>query len=160
MIISPVGAVGVSFQKRLINAAIAADVPRFIPNEFAHDALSSSICNRLPPHRAGAEVLLDLQDRVRAVEGFSWTALAPGCLLDKEPKEGLPGFDTKWQSATVYATGDEKFPCSALRDVGQAVKKILALGDDTAKNNNWHRASFMTSQNEILASLPRHTGRK
>lgn len=104
--------------------------------------------------------MLYLQDRAQAVEGFSWTALATGCLFDKGRKDGLLGFDFTWQSATVYATGDERFPCSTLGDVGHAVKDILALGDDTAKNRILYRASFMTSQNEILASLRRLTGRK
>lgn len=65
-----------------------------------------------------------------------------------------------WQSATVYATGDERFACSTLRDVGQAVKDVLALGDDTVKNKFLYRASFMTNQNEILASLGRITRKK
>lgn len=128
VIISTIGAGDTSIQKRLVDAAIAADVQRFIPNEFAHDTLSSSICNRLPPHRARAEVLLYLQDRAKAAERFSWTALATGCLFDKGLKDGLLGFDLTWQSATVYATGDERFPCSTLRDVGQAVKDLSRLG--------------------------------
>jgi len=159
VIISTVAASDVSFQKRLIDAAIAAGVPRFIPNEFAHDTLSSSICNRLPPYRARAEVLRYLQDRAKAVEGFSWTALATGCLFDKGLKDGLLGFDLTWLSATVYATGDERFPCSTLRDVGQVVGATLASEDDTAKNKYLYRASFMTNQSEILASLRRITDR-
>jgi len=160
VIISTIGAGDIPFQKRLIDAAIAAGVPRFNPNEFAHDTLSSSICNRLPPHSARAEVLRYLQDRAKAVEEFSWTALATGCLFDKGLKDGLLGFDMTWQSATVYATGDERFACSTLRDVGQAVKDVLALGDDTVKNKFLYRASFMTNQNEILASLGRITRKK
>lgn len=43
--------------------------------------------------------------------------------------------------------------------MGRLSKICLALGDDSAKNKYLYRAGFMTSQNEILASLRRLTGR-
>ena len=159
VVISTVAPGDVCFQKRLIDAAIAAGVRRFIPNEFYFDTLDSTVSDRLPSHKARAEVLEYLKEQAEVNESFSWTAIAAHCILEQGLKKGLLGLDVKWQSAKIYGTGDERFACSTLTDVGHAVEEMLVSGYETATNQYLYRASFVTTQSEILAAFERIMGK-
>lgn len=58
-----------------------------------------------------------------------------------------------WKSATVYGSGDETFPCSTLRWVGEAVVQLLRELQEGRREEYLYRCEFMTSQNAILAAI-------
>ena len=159
VVISTIHAGDVPFQKLLIDAAIAAGVRRFVPNEFNHNTLNARVRERFPPCQARAEVLQYLRDQTKKCPGFSWTGLATGCLIDEGLRGGLLGFDLCWSSATVYGSGEERFACSTLKGVAKAVVEALDMGEE-AKNQYLYAARFLTCQNEILKALETCSGKK
>lgn len=153
VVIATVAPADIPFQKALIDAAIAAHVAHFIPCEFSYDTRDERIRNAFPPCAARWEVLEYLKRRSKQ-EGLGWTALATGCHLDKGLIEGLLGFDLTWRSATIYGSGNELFPCSTLKWIGSALVKLLGyLEHGRVRNEYLYRSEFVTSQNDILASL-------
>ena len=91
---------------------------------------------------------------------FSWTALATGCPLESGLKDGLLAFDMTWKSATIYGSGNERFPCSTSRGVGDAMTLLLkGLQEGRGREEYLYRSEFMTSQNEILAAIESTEGK-
>lgn len=142
------------FQKLLIDAALAAHVPYFIPCEFSYDTQSAKICDAFPPCAARAEVLSYLREKSQENEKFRWTGIATGCLLERGLVDELLGFDLVWKSVTIYGGGEEEFPCSTVDGVGRAVLDVLqGLEEGRHAREYLYRSEFVTSQNEILMIL-------
>ncbi|EOD44875.1 putative -like family protein [Neofusicoccum parvum UCRNP2] len=57
LVISTVGGNDYGLQTRIVNAAVAAGVPRFVPAEFGQDSLSPGVRARLPPSAERARVV-------------------------------------------------------------------------------------------------------
>jgi hypothetical protein len=145
-------------QIRIIDAAIAAGVKRFIPDEFSHDSLNQQIQTRIPKHAGRAKVITHLQNNARDHPGFEWTAIATGYTLDTQLIDGNMGFDMEWYSATIHGTGTEKFAASSLQRVGRVVERAM-LHWDEVKNQYIYAAGVITSANEVLRSVEKATGR-
>jgi hypothetical protein len=79
-VISAVGATGFGEQKKLIDAAIAAGVSRFIPSEFSSDALNDVVLKLLPLFGQKREVIEYL--RSKESDSFTWTGIATSGLFD------------------------------------------------------------------------------
>ena len=113
-----------------------------------------------PPCAARAEILDYLKKRSGQSKGFSWTALATGCPLERGLADGLLAFDMTWKSATIYGSGDETFPCSTLKGVGKAMVQLLReLQEGGRREEYLYRCEFITSQNAILAAIEGIEGR-
>ena len=154
VIISTYAPADTHFQKFLIDAAIAAHVPYFIPCEFSYDTQSAKICDAFPPCTARADILSYLREQCQENENFQWTGIATGCLLENGLVDGLLGFDLVWKSATLYGDGEDEFPCSTVDGVGRAVLDVLqGLEEGKCAREYLYRNEFMTSQNEILMML-------
>ena len=158
VVISTIAGGDVPFQKGLIDAAIAAGVHRFIPNEFNYDTQNPRVCERYSPCQARAEVLQYLREQSKTHNGFSWMGLATGCLIEEGLRGGLLGFDLRWSSATIYESGYETFARSTLRGVGRAVQELLMLGEEGG-DSYFYAAEFMTCQNNILEALQTSSGK-
>lgn len=74
-------------------------------------------------------------------------------------KVGSIGFHIPSKTATIYDSGNEPFTGSNLGFIGQAIASVLKHPDETA-NKFIRVASFVTTQNEILAVLEEETGEK
>lgn len=127
VVISAIAPADVPFQKNLIDAAIAAHVRHPIPCEFSYDTEHSEVKEAYPPAKARAEILEYLREK----REIQYTGIATGCLLGVT--KGLLGFDLPWITATIYGTGDEKFPCSTLPWIGDVVLQVL---EDLRRENN------------------------
>lgn len=128
-------------------------MPYFIPCEFSYDTQSTKICDAFPPCAARAEVLNYLREKSQKNEKFQWTGIATGCLLENGLVDGLLGFDLVWKSATLYGSGEEKFPCSTVDGVGRAVLDVLKGLEGRYAREYLYRSEFVTSQIEILMIL-------
>ncbi|KAK5188077.1 hypothetical protein LTR16_008793, partial [Cryomyces antarcticus] len=145
-------------QARIIDAAIAAGVARFIPAEFGHDSRNERVQERLPPSKQRALVIEYLQSK--AIEGdIEWTALAVGVLLDERLRSGDLGFELAWQSATVHGTGDEHFAATSFERVGVAVASILLRWEDV-KDRYLYCSGCSVTANEIVRALEKVTGKE
>ena len=156
VIISTYAPADTHFQTLMIDAAIAAHVPYFIPCEFSYDTQSARICDAFPPCAARAKILSYLREKCQENEKFQWTGIATGCLLENGLMDGLLGFDLVWRSATIYGYGGEEFPCSTVDGIGRAVLDVLeGLEDRKYAREYLYRSEFMTTQKEILMILKR-----
>jgi hypothetical protein len=86
-VVSTIGALGTLTQTKLIDAAIAAGVKRYIPSDFAPNTpelgamekVLPELYIRLKPKRTVIEYL---EKQVETHPEFSWTAVGSGPLFD------------------------------------------------------------------------------
>ena len=79
-VVCAVGAAGFEGQKRIIDAAIAAGVQRYLPSEFSSNTKSQRVQELVPAFKPKTEVLHYL--RTKESTGLTWTGLCTGPLLD------------------------------------------------------------------------------
>lgn len=183
LVISTTAGGDYEFQVRVIDAALAAGVRRFIPNEFGQDSLNEAVQARLPPSRERARVIQYLKDAQgqsdrgvgainggerdaatngegRATDGtgakLEWVAAAVGCILDQKLISGDLGFDLKWQSATVHGTGSEQFAVTSLARIGVVVDSIIQRWE-AVKNRYLYACGCIATANQIVEFLQKST---
>jgi hypothetical protein len=74
-------------------------------------------------------------------------------------RTGMSGFDLKTQKATIINDGNQLWATTLMETVGLAVKNALLVPEKTA-NKTMFIDSFTVSQNMVLASLEKATGKK
>ncbi|KAL4790577.1 hypothetical protein BDV19DRAFT_393951 [Aspergillus venezuelensis] len=156
-VISVVGATGFAEQKKLIDAAIAAGVSRFLPSEFSADTLNETVLNLLPLFWQKKEVLDYLKKKES--KSFSWTGVASSGLFDWGIANGFFQFDIASRTATIWDDGNKNFTLTNEKQLGDAVVSVLKNPEITA-NRYLYISSVETSQNEILAALEKATSCK
>jgi len=149
---------------RLIDAALAAGVKRFIPSEFGANNLDKRARNLVPIYNIKGDMLEYLIQACKDSAGkMSWTSISCGSWLDwalDPSKSGnFIGIDVKARTATVYDSGDTKFSITTSKNTGAAVAKAL-LNPQVSANKQVFLTDFMTSTNEIVKALERETGEK
>ncbi|KAL2815283.1 hypothetical protein BDW59DRAFT_176208 [Aspergillus cavernicola] len=149
-LISAVGATAFGEQKKFIDAAIQAGVPRFIPSEFSADTLNDEVLALLPLFRQKKDVIEYLKSKES--DSFTWTGVASSCLFDWGIGNGFLGYDIASRSATIWDGGDKKFTFTNQKQLQEAVVSVLRKPDATA-NQYLYISSVETSQNEILSAL-------
>ncbi|KAL6230828.1 hypothetical protein BDW75DRAFT_221613 [Aspergillus navahoensis] len=152
-VISAVGATGFAEQKKLIDAAVAAGVSRFIPSEFSADSQNDAVLALLPLFGQKKEVI----EYLKSKEGeITWTGIACSGLFDWGTANGFLGYDIGSRTATIWDDGNKKFTCTNQKQFGRAVVSVLRQPEATA-NQYLYISSVETSQNEILAALEKAT---
>ncbi|KAH7398663.1 hypothetical protein DE146DRAFT_788688 [Phaeosphaeria sp. MPI-PUGE-AT-0046c] len=143
-------------QTKLIDAAIAAGVQRFLPSEFGSDTVD-------PRNRALVPISKDKHDIIKYLKSneskISWTSIISGPFFDWCLRVGFHGFDYKNKTATLYDNGTAKFSTTNLHTVALTVVKALEKAELT-KNQYVYVAGFQTSQKEILAIAEKITDTK
>ena len=147
-------------QIRLADAAALAGVKRFIPADFGScDSSSPRALDLLPIYRAKRTVRQHLQQLTSvANSNLSWTSLVCGHFFDYGLKSGLLQFDITAHKVKIYDSGDVKFSATVIGTIGVAVVRVLQNEDET-RNRMLYIHSSCVTQNEILKSLERVTGR-
>lgn len=69
------------------------------------------------------------------------------------------GFDLKEHKATIFNHGNDAWSTSTLATIGLAVKNAMLMPEKTA-NKYLFIDSFTVSQNQVVASLEKATGKK
>lgn len=67
---------------RLVDAAVAAGVKRFIPSEFGGNNLDPRVRDWVPIYAAKAKSLEYLIEKVKESKTLTWTSVATGSWLD------------------------------------------------------------------------------
>ncbi|KAL2678683.1 hypothetical protein Neosp_009434 [[Neocosmospora] mangrovei] len=140
-VISTIGTLALPAQLMLIDAAVSANVKRFIPSEFGVDT-------RLV---TGTNVEPLLAGKIKVVEYLKEKAQQHGLL------RGAFGFDVARRHVTIFDSGNALFSPSSYNLVGKAVAAILSKEEET-KNHYLAISSFTTSQNQLLKMLEEQTG--
>jgi hypothetical protein len=86
-VVSTIGALGTLAQIKLIDAAIAAGVKRFIPSDFAPNTPELGAMEKILPElymrlKPKATVIEYLEKQAKAHPDFTWTAIGSGPLFD------------------------------------------------------------------------------
>ncbi|KAK1972769.1 isoflavone reductase [Colletotrichum sublineola] len=117
---------------RVVDAAVAAGVYRYIPPDFGADPIRCYVPS-LPVF--GIKAMGRQHMNQKAVENdgkFTWTIIANGALLDWNIRTSTMGVDVKNKKLTLFNDGENVGPYTLLADVAKAVVGTLLHPDETA----------------------------
>lgn len=156
-VVSTVGGTAIPDQKKMIDAAVAAGVKRFIPSEFGANTADKNFCELFPALSVKADLVSYLREK--EASGMTWTSVISGPFFDWCLKNGMFGIDHSKQIATLVDDGVRPINSTTLPMVGRTVVEILLRPDQTV-NRYIYVASFTFSQRELLAVVERLSGKK
>ncbi|OJJ94958.1 hypothetical protein ASPACDRAFT_82383 [Aspergillus aculeatus ATCC 16872] len=148
-----VGSVPRDVHLRLVDAAVAAGVKRYIPSEFGSHTTHPATA-RLPVFADKVAVQEHLRQKASHSVDFTYTLLFNGPFLDWGLKVGFL-LNLAGPVATLYDNGERKFSTTTTSGVGQAVVGIIKNLPATANKEVFvHQA--VVSQRELLALSGKH----
>lgn len=163
-VISATSVFTIDLQTMILDAARAANVKRFILNEYANSPVYQTGLPELMPYRIAKDRICEHAQRLSGEskeggsETFTWTGIATGNLTDLSLlKYPIFGSDLVNRTARLVDDGSEQFTGTTLRDIGVAVQGVLLHPAET-KNRYVHVRSLCSSQREILAVFREATG--
>ncbi|KAK2060875.1 isoflavone reductase [Colletotrichum caudatum] len=128
---------------RIVDAAVAAGVYRYIPDEFGTDPMRCHVPS-LPA--LGIKALTCQHMKQKAAENestFTWTIITNGAFLDWSIRNGFMGVDVKNKKLSLFNDGENVIPYTMLADVAKAVVGTLLHADETA-----NRIAYVHSTNK------------
>lgn len=143
---------GLDCQFRLIDAAVAAGVKRFIPSEFGADLQNAKI-RGFPTYRTKVQTeqyLEKLADRT----GLTYTYIYNGLLLEDGLEMNVFG-DFTTRTVNIYDGGDTPFSTTRLSTVARAVVAVLQQFEAT-RNRAVRIRDISISPNELLRRISKH----
>jgi hypothetical protein len=154
-VVSLLGSAGSGEQIKLIDAAVAAGVKRFIPSDFGSDTTNPELRNIVPIFEGKKKV----QDYMKSKD-IAWTVVITGVFGDWALANGFLGIDIKNHTARLFGDkGNRHFTTSTLAQIGRAVVAVLTHAAETA-NQYVYIESCTTTQNEIISVIEKETGAK
>jgi uncharacterized protein YbjT (DUF2867 family) len=156
VVISLVAGAVLGDQNKLIDAAIAAGVKRFLPSEFGSNTEDPRTRAIVPVFEAKLGTVNYLKSKESEI---SWTSIVNGPFFDWGLKVGFLGFNAADKAATLYDNGAATFSTTNLHTIGLAVVKALENAEAT-KNQYVYISGFQTSQKQILEAAEKITGQK
>ncbi|QKX58747.1 uncharacterized protein TRUGW13939_05874 [Talaromyces rugulosus] len=158
-VVSTIGGAAIDAQKKVIDAAIAAGVKRFIPSEFGSDTSNPLALNYFPGWAKKVEVREYLESKQDQIE---WTAIFTGLFFDWGIKVGFIGINAADKTARINTKyKDVVFSATNLGDIGAAVAQALSPAIAAKTANQILRVHTVTaSQADILAAFEAASGSK
>ncbi|TEY61528.1 hypothetical protein BOTCAL_0167g00030 [Botryotinia calthae] len=144
-------------QKAIIDAAVKAGVKCFVPSEFGNDTRIKKAM-KIVPQFLKTKVDTVEYSKEKEKEGLAWSAFVTGPFFELAVKRVM-GFDLKEHKAVIYNKGKDAYSTTTIASIGTALKNALLHPEETA-NKYLFISSFRVSQNQILASLEKATGKK
>lgn len=133
---------------RLIDAAIAAKVPHFIPSSFGLDQRNPE--TRKNPALTGKVKMEDYVIAKGEEGAISFTAIQTGLIFDWALSRSL-WLSPQGGKTLVFGSGDVEVSASLLDDIGKAVATALAKRDsEEVRNRVLHMHSAVTTQNRCI----------
>ncbi|KAH1359733.1 hypothetical protein KXW29_007311 [Aspergillus fumigatus] len=157
VVISALGALGFTEQRKLVDAAVQSGVKRFLPSEFSCNSQNGAVIELLPLFQQKADIIQYLKSKEST--GLTWTSLVTSLLFDWGLENGFLGYDISSWTATIWDDGNKKFTLTNEGHLSKVVVSVLQRPNET-KNQILYIASVETSQNEILNAFETVTGCK
>ena len=145
-VVSTLAMVAMDTQTRMIDAAIAAGVKRFLPSEFGSDTYNPK--SRSLPVFQGKVVIQDYLEKKSKESSLTYTPIVTAGFFDFLLKVGMI-FNFKDRKATLYDGGDRPFSMTRLSGVGTAVVGVLQHPEET-KNRPVYVHEVVVTQNQLL----------
>ncbi|KAI3393226.1 hypothetical protein diail_4553 [Diaporthe ilicicola] len=135
--------------KRLVDAALAAGVYRYIPSDWSVDPLNKA-ANSLPVFSKRVERDNYLFERCQSSGGrMTWTIVANGPFLDWNLRTGFMGISLSNKRAELMDGGDNRVVWTTLDSVGKAVAGVMEHPEET-QNRPVYVHSVVKSCHEML----------
>lgn len=146
---------------RLVDAAAAAGVKRFVPADYGSCDSSSKQAQELVPLFLNKVRVRERCQEYAGKEGsdFTWTSLVAGHFFDWGLRENFLHFNLQTKTADILDDGTYRSSTSTLARIAEAVVKVLK-DEDVGRNKMLFMQSFCVSQLDVLASLEKATGEK
>ena len=142
-----VGVVSGEIHLRVIEAAHAAKVQRYIPSEFGSDT-ANPLTAQLPVFGDKVAVIKKLEEIAAQDSTFSYTPIITGPFFDWGIEKGFL-INLNGPSTSIYDGGDVPVSSTTLAGIGRAVAGTLQKADKT-KNRHVYTANVQFTQNKIL----------
>ncbi|CAI6339383.1 unnamed protein product [Periconia digitata] len=156
VVIAAVASHALDQQPKIVDAAIAAGVKRFVPSEFGSNTIDPKLNELVPifgPKLAAVDYLKSKEDAI------SWTAFITGPFFDWGLKVGFFGIDGKTKTAKVVDGGKGRWSGTTLNTIGLTVVKSLQ-NPELTKNQYVAVASFVTTASDIITTAEKFSGEK
>ncbi|KAF4556590.1 Hypothetical protein D9617_1g084680 [Elsinoe fawcettii] len=159
-VISLTGPAAVALQSTFIRAAHAAQVKRFIINDFGWGPTTKGLdefASIQAQRKEGWDLAAQLAEED---EGFTWTGISTGNPIDWAlGKFPTLGFDIDARKALIYDQGEEEWTGTTLQGIADAVVGVLRREEET-RNRFVRVMSVKTSQGEVLGAFEEAMGGK
>jgi hypothetical protein len=156
-VVSVLGFNALLAQNKLIDAAVAVGVKRFLPSEYGADTLNPKVrvLSGLFGQKAGiAEKLI----KIAAEGSLTYTFVYTGPFLDMVMGRGIPG-DFKEHNATLYDGGDVKFSTTTIPTTARAISSVLQHPEET-KNKSIYVSGAVVTQNQLIGMAEKIQGER
>ncbi len=146
-VVSTVGAAGLPEQSVLVEAAVAANVKRFLPSDFGSD-IANPKTNVMPVFKLKTATHKALREAAAAKPDFTYTLVVNGAFLDWGLEKSLL-LNWKETKPKLFDGGKSLFSATTLDSIGQAVVGVLSHPEET-KNRFVYVKDIDVSQNQLL----------
>ena len=146
-VVSTVGMAGLPGQGVLVEAAVAANVKRFLPSDFGSD-MANPKTSVLPVFKSKAAIHKALREAAAAKPDFTFTLVCNNAFLDWGLQMNLL-LNWKDSKPKLFDGGKNVFSATTLESIGQAVFGVLSHPDET-KNRFVYVKDIDVSQNQLL----------
>ena len=146
-VVSTVGMEGLLGQSVMIEAAVAANVKRFLPSDFGSN-LANPKTSVLPVFKYKTDIHKAVREAAAAKPDFTYTLVCNGAFLDWAFEKQLL---LNWNESKVklFDGGKGIFSATTLDSVGQAVVGVLSHPEET-KNRFVYVKDTDISQNQVF----------
>lgn len=153
-VVSTITTAGADSQKKLIDAAVAAKVKRFIPSEFGCD-LTNAEARQLPVYCSKVQIEDALEEKTKGTD-TSYTLIFNNAFLDWGIDKAFL-IDLKNKKMDLFDDGDTPFTATPLPMVAKAVAAVLKNPEET-KNASIRAHGARFTQNQFLEMAKRVVG--
>ncbi|KAH8743151.1 hypothetical protein F5883DRAFT_593956 [Diaporthe sp. PMI_573] len=136
-----------SMPLRMVEAAVAVGVARFIPSEFSLDPHNAKT-RAIPVYGPKNEVLARLQE-LATTGVITYTTISNGAFLDWNLRTRFFKIDIKKKKAELLNGGTVILPWTLLEHVGQATAGVLLRPEET-KNRSVYICTVERSQKQMV----------
>ncbi|KAI1324738.1 NAD(P)-binding protein [Xylariaceae sp. FL0255] len=156
VIINCIAGLSVKDQFKMIDAAIAAKVQRYIPSEFGLNNMNAKAQELNPVFGVKGKIQRYLRDK--SDEGLiEWMSITNGIWLEWAVENGFMGWHFHDKKFVLWDDGTGYFSCTTVPNTAKALVQALKMRQET-KNRNIFLSDFATTQKQLLDAIERIEG--
>ncbi|EIN03739.1 NAD(P)-binding protein [Punctularia strigosozonata HHB-11173 SS5] len=146
-VVSAVASAALAGQTKIIDAAVAAGVKRFLPSEFGNDLQHPAV--RAVPAFAPKVAVQEYLKKVVAESDLTYTIVSTGPFLDWGLYAGFLVGSLEERKVEIYDGGHQEFSATTLPTLGRGVVAVLQHLEET-KNRAVYFHEAVVSQSKLL----------